>query len=513
MVPMVSTYVCSATSSAKQVSWEAAARISAWIVALVALANLLCFILSTANPVLRSDDWYFLDAFVRKAVNGTLGFADFFVKRQGADHAQPLSKLVLLFEWRFLDLDVAFESIVGLAAAFVCALILRRFVMASRNGDGKNLVRELAWTATCVLLLSLNAAGVWTWPLVALGYLVLIPTLLFIWAAWHALRTGRYGILMVATAVLGVIGDDNGIIVVLAVLLGLLIVLFREPAYRGSAWKLYGVIVGCLVLVRVGYAFAPVEGGPPGASLATCLSRLISRLGQGEWWQWIAMPLALSVVHNNPYTWISAGAWAVIQLVIAAVLVAAHVAFWWRAFRGHHNLTTFAAVSLMLLSYAWLAGILIHRVAFYGTSYLNEERYVQLYAFNLIAMLLMAAGPSRDYMSLPRKHAIWLPAIGCILLIAVQVPLAQNAWAHRPYLIVYYRNLALKIEQLAKDPVHVGVCAPALPICDWSLDARSRGLRLLSSHGLNVFSPRVQRWHPYLPQTGGVSRGDLPAEP
>lgn len=486
---------------------DIAVRVFAWAVAAAAFASILYFVAWNANPVLRSDDWYFLDAFLRKAIDGSLRFADFFVKRQGADHAQPLVKLVMWFEWRFLGLDVAFESVVGVFAAAACALVLRRFAMASQGDDGRNARRHLAWAAACALLFSLNASGVWTWPLVAIGYLALVPGLLFVWALWHALATRRLAPVAIATLALGIVADDGAIIVVAAALAAAVFALARDPALRRQAgWKPCVVAVAaCLVAARIGYAFAPVVGGPPGEPFGTYLDRLFAAAAGGGWANWIATPLAVSVAYAKPFAWIPDGTWTVIAWTIAALLVLAHVAFWWRAWRGRWNLTTFAAVCLMLLVYAWIAGILVYRVSIFGNAYLAQPRYVQLYAFNLIALLLMWAGPAAPRVSLRTRVVAIAGAAGCALLIAVQVPYTISAWYLRPYLLDSYQQLALQIEQLAKDPAADVRCAPILPICAESPAARARLLDLLRRHRLNVFSPEVLARHPYLARIPGTA--------
>ncbi len=43
----------------------------AWLVLMVLAANALAFIVAFSNPVIQSDAWFFLDAFVRKALDGS----------------------------------------------------------------------------------------------------------------------------------------------------------------------------------------------------------------------------------------------------------------------------------------------------------------------------------------------------------------------------------------------------------------------------------------------------------
>lgn len=480
------------------------AGIAAWLIAALAFLNALCFVIRTANPVYRSDDWYFLEVFVKKAIDGTLGIADFFVKRQGADHAQPMFKLALWFEWRFLDLDVSFEAVIGVFGCVVCLLILKHFVMHSKSGGRSDMLRYLAWAAMCVLLFSLNATGIWTWPLVTIEYLTFIPMLLFIWATWSAWNGRGYLLLAVTTLFLGVADDDSALIAILAVLLAVLVVAWRDVNRRQDAiWKIGVVIFVCMGLVRIGYAYAPVVGGAPSPTVSANVAALIVQVHKGGWWKWVTEPLLLPVASLQPFGAMGASTWSSIENVIVLLLVLAHVWFWWRALRGDYNLPMFAAVCLMILTYGWIAGIIFYRVSFYGSSYINEDRYIRLYQFNLVALLLMWAGSidgvKKSRAMLGRHMRILVPSLASVLLIALQFPLSHKAWHSRRYLLSYYHDMAQQLWGLAKDPRNIQGCKPELVVCREPMAERAASIKLLANYRMNIFSKRVQEWHAYLP--------------
>jgi hypothetical protein len=288
-------------------------RAPAWAVTVITFANAFCFVLRSANPVIRSDGWYSLDVFVRKAVEGRLGIIDFFARRYDADHAQPLNKLVMLLEWRWFDLDFAVGSVIGVIAAAVCAAILHRVLLSpgrDPRGDGR---RYLAWAVMCAVLFSLNSSGIWAWPLVALGYLAIVPVLLFLSLVWRARQGQRHGALALATVLLGAVADDSAVIVVISVTMALLLLVRREPSStRAAIWKMVAVIFACMVLVRLGYTLVPVRDiTTTSPSLATSLVALSGRLGEGAAWKWVMLPLALSVAWENPFHGLSCrlGAW------------------------------------------------------------------------------------------------------------------------------------------------------------------------------------------------------------
>ena len=501
-----------ASSISHRVVWV---RTLAWTVALAAWIDALYFVLRSANPVIRSDDWYSLDVFVRKAVAGQLGFIDFFARRYDLDHAQPLNKLVMLLEWRWFDLDFSVGAVIGVMAAAACAVILHRVLLPSQRDPRGDARRYLAWVVICALLFSLNASGIWTWPLVALGYLAVVPILLFLLATWQAWQHQRYLLLALASLLLGVMADDSAMVTVVATLTALLLFAFRDPSQsRAVLWKTVLVILACTVLVRIGYALVPVLDSTPSPSLSTHLAMLYGRLQAGGAWQWLTIPLASSVAHENPFHGLSATTWGMLQTIVVVGLLAAHAMFWWRALRGGYNKSMFVAVCLMLLSYGWLAGVIVMRVSYFGGSYLAQDRYVEFYQFNLMALLLMWAGASPP----TRPGATWrhwltghVPATACVLLLLLQIPLSQAAWQRRRYVLPYYAHMATQVTQLAGDATQTKDCLPELVVCHWPLARRRAVLLLLSQHRLNVLSPQVQARHAFLPRVSAPLRSPASA--
>jgi hypothetical protein len=494
-------------------SWlsiQDAVRALAWSFAVLALLNVLYYVLRVSNPIIQADDWWQLSGFVRKALSGSLGFADFFVKRSTGDHAMPLYRVLLLFEWRYFDLDYVPGAVVGVIAGAASAVILYRVVVTERYQDDRTALRYLAWAAMCTVLFSLNGLGVWTWPLAALQNITTLIIFMFMLAAWRAYQSQRYLTLGIATLLLGISSDDSALIAILATVLGLLLAWFRDSVQQRSRdmWKALAVIGICMLLVRIGYACAPV--GYPHAlwgdgplPLASRLRLLPGRFQEGGWWQWVALPLILPVYYQSPFQPVHAQLWMGIQSITAVLLLIAHVLFWRQALQGKYNRPVFVAVCLMLLTYGWVAGILLGRVSVFGNDYLNEPRYVLLYAGHLVALLLMWAG---SFGSAPRPPGGWPREIGtsaavtgCLILMVIQVPLSIDAWHMRSYEWGYYAKMADRIDALARDPVHADDCG-ITTLCRASPEMRRELTQLLSENRLNIYSPRVQRWHSYLPK-------------
>jgi len=500
-------------------SWSSRdlAHVTAWLVATLLFINTLYFVWRAASPVLHDDAWYFLDVFLGKAIHGDLGLADFFVKRPNLDHAQPLYKLLWLLEWRYFDLDLSIGAIAGVLAATASALVFHRVLLAQWQGDRGDILRYLTWAGICALLFSLNAdAGEWTWPLVAFSNVTNLIVLLFFLAVWRAHQRQRHGLLALATLFLGISSDDSALIAVIAAVLALLLMQFADPVQRQrSTWKVVCVIALCTILVRIGYAWAPVVGAASPVSMTSQLGLLFERLLDHGWWKWAVLPLTLPVFYRSAFPFVPADAFGVLQVILGILLLAAHAWFWWKALRSRYNRPAFVAVCLMLFFYGSLAGIILGRVSTGGNDYLEQPRYIVFYAGHLIALLLMWAGGHHP--ALPsnpsdrtagRRMRLWLGVTGCVALLIGQIPPSIHAWRMQPYLEAAYATLAARINRLALDPEHMTDCLPGMTVCDWVPARRRQLTQLLSRSQLNVFSPQVQRRHSYLPRLSPV-----PAEP
>lgn len=476
-----------------------ALRALAWLfVSLVAL-NAVYFVLRATNPIIQADGWNYLEVFLRKAINGTLGIADLFGKRSGDDHAQPLFKLLMLLNWRYFDLDFVVDALVGYLAAVACALIYWK-VITSNNFCGTSEARRyLAWTTICALLFSLNSIGIWIWSLVTLENVTTLIILVFIISVWRAHRNDRYAALIISTLFLGISSDDSALIAVFAVATALFLARLSDPEQRlQSSWKTLVLVGTCLLSIRFGYAYLSTSQGP---HTPIDIPVLYDRFKEGGWWQWIFQPLVLPVYYENPLGPTRRIAWLAIQLVMAATLATAHFLFWRKALCGKYNLAVFIAVTTMLLTYAWIAGIIVWRVTRFSNDYLLQPRYVLYYTGQLIALIMMWACseniPQRANSRMQFAFA-WAPVVGCLFLLGAQIPQSLSAWNMRKYVAAYYVKTAWQINNIAVDPAHATDCALVEP-CVAPTKTRRELTQLLSVNRLNLYSPNVQRRHRYLP--------------
>lgn len=353
------------------------------------------------------------------------------------------------------------------------------------------------------MLFTLNAdASVWTWSLVTLEYVALLTVLIYFVVAWHAMQNRRGIMLWLATLAVCISCDDLGTIATVAVALTSILVFVRSDGWRNQhLYKLLALLALALLLSRIFYSFMPVVGTTKAGPLWSYSRLLPQRFVEEGWWQWIVLPLAFPVFHESWLTPAQTHAWAVFSVMIAIPLVLAHVVFWRRAWRCEIKGAAFAAICLMLLFYGQLAGIIIGRVAAHGNEYLEQSRYMIRYAEMPIALLLMWAESARSALRQGRQlpHIV-LPAMGCLMLLTVQIPLSIHAWKMRPYLLAYQVNMAKQMDELSIDPGRPVKCLPELTFCKYPPERRRDLIGLLRTHQLNVFSPRLQQRYPYLPK-------------
>lgn len=483
-------------------------------------ANSLLYAIQAANPLVASDGWHFVDSIVRKAAAGELSVGDLFAKRSALDHSQPLRKLILLFHYRYFDLDYSVEAIIGLLAAFmnlgVLWLVVRASTAAPYGGHAQRggWLVYLGFCALAAVYLSLNADVIFNWPLLTLNYTSHLFVLLFLCAAWHGYRRAdhaRLALLFAAALAMDVIADDTGLITSIAATLAIALQCARDRAWRAGVKA-----VMAIVIAYVGYRLlvawvTPAEASAAartGLGLGNLLTGLLSHVG--EVMDWVKVPLVASVAHRMQLRDLPGSDAVWVEVGIAIVLVAAHLWFWYRAWRGRSNLGAFVACGLMLVFYGLVAGMLLARVSLQGSAYLWQPRYVLIYEWNVVALLLMALSQVGSApASLATKEASVVPgtlerrpfagtflAISAVFLLLLQVPLSQHTWKALKYVSAYQQRMALQMGEIAKDPAHAPEkCAPMLVICRYTAAHRRDTIAFLRANRLNVFSPSFRSRH------------------
>lgn len=464
--------------------------------------NALLYAAKAANPLVASDGWYFLDAIVRKAALGELGPGDLFLKRGALDHSQPLRKLILLFHFRYFDLDYSVEAIIGVLAAFLNLGILW-LVVRPRNGlaDTGRPILLIAFSAMAAIYLSLNSAVVFNWPLLTLAYTSHVFVLVFLWLAWLAFKEPgplRLSALFASAFLMDVVADDTGLVATIAASMAVALMAGRERRWAGGVKAIAAMLSAYLVYAAMfALISTPVGSGnsPAGLSTGNLLAGLSNH--SGDLLGAFAVPLVASIAHRVQLKAMLGPDTTMAEAMIVLVLAAAHVWFWWRAMRGRTNLPAFIATALMLLFYGLFAGMLVARVSMHGVDYLWQPRYVQIFEWNVVALLLMAIAQyclADDTGTLPRDREDMVGravlACACALVLLLQLPLSHNTWTGLRFVSAYQQRMAAQLGALASHPEDMSLaCAPALIVCNYQPKRRAEVMHFLQARRLNIFSP------------------------
>lgn len=469
-----------------------------WLTLLLGLAasiNALLFSSRAATPLVESDAWYFVEWFIAKYLDGSLGLLDLFMQRGGGDHAQPLQKLILLWHTAFFDMDFRFEGLAGTVAGILFCLLLS-WPLRRLAADHSSAALQAALIGLIFLIgLSLNATNIYAWPLVTLGFVLLaLATGIALLILGTRLGESHTATLLLAF-LLGLLADEQGVIFTVALVIGLL--LFHDRPWRrllgSSAAMLAGLLLSRLLLAwiarRNGVSADAFESHPS----------LLPLLGSSEAFQALLIPLGDSLLHREhwlrPDSITSNLRWP--SIALAAAL---HGWSWISLLRlrlaGHKAPQLALAVFLLLTSYAVLLGIVVNRVSVFGWDYLHQPRYVFFYQLPLLAALLLL----HYRLGLPRSGRSGVlrgaTLVLIVLLTGLQYQLSLHAWELPSHLVHYWRGAAAAMEKMRLDPqTRPEPCHSILAPCDYDPQHRAKVIGLLFEARLNLYSPAFQRRH------------------
>lgn len=460
----------------------------------VIVGNTAAYIWLHTNPMVSDDSWFFLDVFVRKISDGNLSFGDFFVKRAGLDHAQPLNKLLLYLNVVIVGMDFTYEALAGLlfavAALWFIFLIVRREI-PDEHTDPLVLLGMLAIAG---IFLSLNSSGMYTWSLVTIGHYLHLLAIWLIWLSWRSLQSGRRPALLLGGVFVGLCVDDSALLIISACVTGILFVGYRLGRVRDAS-LVAGTLLLALLITRLFYAGLHSDvsqAGPAALPFGEVLIALRQQLPEAG--RWLLIPSAQALVHVEQLMYFFPDSWKSWQLVLGLLVLAGQLWFWLAIWRARANGLVYTAVCLMLLAYGYWLGIIYGRVSVFGIDYLYQPRYVLMYLLMPVALLLLAIERlSARQVRRPEKAMLTLVIVS---LIALQLPLSQATWRNAVYVDNYYQTMANQMFALARNPGAVPEkCVPVMPVCGWPEPLRAEVFRIMEKHRLNLFSREFQDRH------------------
>lgn len=486
------------------------ARALLWILVAIVVINTAAFASRVANPLVYSDNWTFIDTFLRVAIEDGAGFGDFLVKRAGVDHAQPLGKLLMLVNARWFGLDFSLESRVALACAvagwgLICLVAAREL---ARRGGGDAIPVALLLAAILAVQLSLGSVAVYAYPMVTMAHAFHLFAFCMLLAAWMALRGRHRWLLALATFACGIVGDDSAILLGAAVAAAALLYAWRADRF-GDAVQVLAIVTIALLACRGVYAAFGEIRGATSPDFNVSLSARIGGLA-AQWrdaWLWIVAPLSGGIVSAQTLMAIAGEHWIAVRVALALIVACAHAWFWRTALHTRTGAPWFMATGLMLLFYAMVAGILIGRVFVRGAAFLDQGRYAVFYQLGTVALLLMAiAALAGGAATIARRRWTCAAAIAVLLM---QIPLSLHAWPQAARYEGMYARMARDMARMARDPLHPPPdCTHGIDICVRPPETRVALMRMLVVHRLNLFSPQFQARHPDLAEAAGLAMPD-----
>lgn len=460
------------------------------VAAVAAFANAGAYIAYAGNPLVASDAWYFIGAFLQPALETGPTLQDYFVKREGFDHAQPLAKLLLLLNARWLGLDFVFEALAGLAFALGVFLV---FLFALRDTQELEQqpasLRALGIAAFAAALVTLNCGMVFDWSLVTLAYMPYLFAALGAIVAWRAVVEGRLLAFAGISLAIAFAFDDVGLVVNAALAASAMVAGFRCARLKPAIAVALVALGSEVAYAAFGHAFLDSGAKAPGGNIATTVDALWAHRTQFP--EMFRIVMGSTLAHYHPLDHYFPGQAVAVQWGLALVAACAHGWFWWRAACGRWNALVFLAVVLMLILYAFVAGIVYARVATHGVNYLHEPRYMVFYLLSNASLVVMLMGQPVARIARVARIAAHGVLAAVILL---QVPLSRFTWHEGRYLSTYYHAMAWQMLSLGAGTVPPS-CVPMLTVCAMPAAERESAIRFLAARRLNVFSPAfVERY-------------------
>lgn len=454
--------------------------------------NATVYAATTGMSTLIADSWYFVESFLMPYYEHGLDVGTLLAKRSAVDHAVPIQKLILLADARLFGLDFRMEGLfgvlVGLATLAMAAVSIRRL----KSANGNDAWAAVSVTALTAVYMSMNAPGIFEWPLVSLYFVTMLFVFAFFASVAFTLDSGSYWLAALCSFACLLCVDDVGVLAWLtAVAIVGLSAARREVSVRRALGTVAAIGVGLVAsrLIYTLYAGAFAESAEVSA-----WARVSAVLGLGVKGLAEAAVIVLSapVIHRGQLPGAPDGLqW--IQVAIAIVIAALHVWFWVSQWHSKPTFLGRLAAAVMLFAYLLVAGILYGRVSDFGLDYLNSPRYVQFYGLALVALVLqlqVAIANSAHGAGRWPKAMLFGMAFALVGLQAVYI---KAGWQRAPYVAKAERQLVAELSAAA-DPKNAQpiACHPQMVICRRPYAQRAAVLTFLRSQQLNVFSPRFQ---------------------
>lgn len=465
------------------------------VFAIFCCLNVLYFLSQAASPMIRGDAWYFLDSLILKWRQAGFDFLDLFIKRGISDHAQPANKLIFFLNYKFAQLDFRIEALFGffglITFIFICInLYFQRTVLAKRSW-----LSGVALISALLIITSLNATVIYTWPLVTFAFISILLAALAALMTWKFLEdTSTIMALAITAAAFLLLGDTATVITWISLAICVVLAARHSDAYfrqRARKWIVATAILVFAYFLAVNGMFLFQES----SHIKSQIVPLVSWLDPFLYLEILRIVFSESLVHglhlqrfgdlSRPISWL-----------IACLVFGFYVRFFILLLLRNErfSIATFFTCFLLIFATISVVAIVVGRVSIFGVEYLHQPRYVFTYQLIPFALLLDASfALSTKKVKTGYLQVLSAGAVGAVFF-AMHLSFIISAHKTVPYILQYYDKQAKAIGYYASnEALPAGDCTPvAVPICDMPPPKRIKLLKFLEEERLNIFNSSFQ---------------------
>ena len=457
--------------------------------------NVIYFVGVSANPLIQSDAWYFLDANIKKWIAQGFNLSDLFVKRSVIDHAQPLNKFFLYLNYRFFNLDFRFESLIGLFGLFsIIFFFVHRFliILFTKAVLARNII---AFSMAIMIITSLNATGLYTWSLVTFSFLPLAMAFACAWFTWLFLQNKKVILCLIFLIFsMLLIGDTAAIILWGSLFISIVLILkTKDSTFKNRAivWLLVSGALVATIFLSINWSFIFTDNN---SSIAkTSQLQLTNPMFYVEA---IRIIFSAALIHGTHLTNLGEST-KTITLIFALPILYFYIKHFVDLLFIKKDITEidFLVTFMLVYASASIAAIIFGRVSEYGINYLNQPRYLVIY--QLIPFSLLIKWAFTENNNTQERYSIHYSILAIFagtFLLVIQLSVSSTAYRAVPWIWKWHIEQANAISKYADDPtISSGNCTPhSVPICGMPINKRNDLIKTMQARKLNLFNPNFQ---------------------
>lgn len=473
--------------------------------------NAFFYLIRVACPLIRSDAWRFLNNPILKWKREGFEITDLFVKSplidnvvksNIVDHAQPLNKLLLYINYRWLSLDLTYEAIFG----FMALLLLVASIVLIYHKHGKENLTNwrslLLLFCALITLISMNVTEMYTWSLVSFSNTYILLPLLFICGIWEFIHFNKKHTIFFILLGLILIGDTGTLVFLTSLTPCLLLVAKNENLLTKK--KIFFSLTLGWILFFFYYMLINYDQVIETTSTHTTEGTFSHQLKDiKSYFEAIRISFSSSIMHYSQIDSFTTKYTYELSILLASVVLFFYLRFFYKIIFSNTKIQFYQYICLYILIRAGLSIVLIFlgRVPEFSIHCFNETRYVQTYQLIPFALFLNYAFSIRD------KSIKFTILNSTIILIFVftytllQIIYVNRAYLAEPWISKFHNQQALDIGHYSLNSTNnLDECTPtSVVICTMKPETRNELLLFLKNENLNIFNHTFQWRHRLFP--------------